>query len=155
MWIWIRFTPPGWLSVKNPPANAGDVGVGLIPRSGRSSGGGNGNPLQYSCQENSMGRGAWQATVHGVAKSQTWLSTQALYHLPWKDSWLIITEISEHLNKCSWPLNNVGVRGAVEKPGVTFVLVTYVSRVPLPLGDSTNYRYLSWYLLNKYLLTNA
>ena len=44
--------------------------LGLIPGSGRSPGGGHGNPLQYSCLENSMGRGAWQATVHGVTKSQ-------------------------------------------------------------------------------------
>ena len=57
--------------VKNPPANAGDTG--LIPGSGRPSGGGNGNPLQYSCLENPMGRGAWRATVHGVTKSQTWM----------------------------------------------------------------------------------
>ena len=49
---------------------------GLTPASGRSPGGGNGNPLQYFCLENSMDRGAWWATVHGVAKSQTWLSTQ-------------------------------------------------------------------------------
>ena len=60
--------------VKNPPANAGDAGdVGLIPGSGRSPGGGNSSPLQYSCLENPMGRGAWQATVHGVTESWTWL----------------------------------------------------------------------------------
>ena len=60
------------LVVKNPPANAGDVReVGLILGSGRSPGGGHGNPLQYSCLENPMDRGAWQATVHRVAKSQT------------------------------------------------------------------------------------
>ena len=58
--------------VKNPPTNAGDTG--LIPGSGRSPGGGNDNPLQYSCLESSMDRGAWQATIHGVAKSQTQLS---------------------------------------------------------------------------------
>ena len=52
--------------VKNPPANAGDAGS--IPGSGRSPGEGNGNPLQYSCLGNSMDRGAWQATVHEVAK---------------------------------------------------------------------------------------
>ena len=55
--------------VKNLPANAGDEG--LIPGSERSPGGGNGNPLQYSCLENPMDRGAWWATVHGVAKSRT------------------------------------------------------------------------------------
>ena len=57
--------------VKNPPTNAGDTGsTSLIPASGRSPGGGHGNPLQYSCLENSKEREAWQATVHGVAKSQ-------------------------------------------------------------------------------------
>ena len=57
--------------VKNPPPNAGDVA--LISGSGRSPGEGNGNALQYSCQENLMDRGALWATVHGVAKSQTQL----------------------------------------------------------------------------------
>ena len=58
--------------VKNPPTNAGDVrDAGLIPGSERSPGVGNGNLLHYSCLENSMGRGPWQATVHGVTKSQT------------------------------------------------------------------------------------
>ena len=58
--------------VKNPPANAGDTrDAGLIPESGRSPGEGNGTPLQYACLENPMDRGAWQATVHGVTKSQT------------------------------------------------------------------------------------
>ena len=58
--------------VKNPPANAGEAGdMGLIPRSGRYPGEENGNLLQCSCPENSMNRGAWQAIVHGVAKSRT------------------------------------------------------------------------------------
>ena len=60
------------LVVKNPPANAGDVGS--IPGLGRSPGEGIGNPLQYSCLDNSMDKGAWQAIVHGVAKSETRLS---------------------------------------------------------------------------------
>ena len=56
--------------VKNPPANAGDTrDAGLIPESGRSLGVGNGNPLLYSCLENSMDRGAWRVTVHRVIKS--------------------------------------------------------------------------------------
>ena len=55
--------------VKNPPASAGDIRDGtLIPGSGRSPGGGRGNPLQYSCLENSMDRGPWWSTVHGIAK---------------------------------------------------------------------------------------
>ena len=58
------------LVVKSSSANAGDVrDVGSIPGSGRSPGGGNDNPLQYSCLENPMDRGSWQAVVHGVAES--------------------------------------------------------------------------------------
>ena len=60
---------PGGSVVKNLPAMAGDTG--LIPGLGRSPGEGNGNPLQYSCLENPMGRGAWRATVHRVAKGRT------------------------------------------------------------------------------------
>ena len=66
------------LEVKNSPVNAGDVrDMGSIPGLERSPGGGHSNPFQYSCLENSMDRGAWQAMVHRVAKSQTqlkWLS---------------------------------------------------------------------------------
>ena len=59
----------GGAVVKNPPANAGDGWVvGLIPGSGRSPGGGNGNPLWYSCLQNPMDRGDRQATVYGVTK---------------------------------------------------------------------------------------
>ena len=58
--------------VKNLPANAGDLrDVDSISGSGRTPRGGHGNPLLYSCLENPMDRGAWQAAVHGVAKSQT------------------------------------------------------------------------------------
>ena len=68
---------PGGTSGKKKKlhANAGDTrNISSIPGWGRSPGVGNGNPLQYSCLENCTDRGAWQATVHGVAKSQTWLS---------------------------------------------------------------------------------
>ena len=58
----------------------------MIPRLGRSSAGGNGNPLQYTCLGNPMDRGAWWATVHGVAKSQTQLSS----HAPIFDMWEMI-----------------------------------------------------------------
>ena len=58
--------------VKNPPDNAGEKrDMGWIPRLGKFPRRGHGNPLQYSRLENPMDRGAWQATVHGVAKSQT------------------------------------------------------------------------------------
>ena len=85
--------------VKNPPVNAGDVGeLESILGSGRSPGGGNGNPLKYSCLYNSMNKGAWWATVHGVAKGQTRLSDFHFHFLKkemathssilaWKISW--------------------------------------------------------------------
>ena len=58
--------------VKNLPANAGDVrDADLIPGSGRSPGGGHGNPLQYSCLEKSMDGGVWRATVHGVGRKES------------------------------------------------------------------------------------
>ena len=61
------------LVVKNSPAHSGDTGdLGSIPGLGRPSGKKHGNPLQYSCLENPMDRGALWATAHGVAKSQTW-----------------------------------------------------------------------------------
>ena len=65
--------------------NAGDPGS--IPGSGRSPGEGNGNPLQYSCLENPMDRGAWWATVHGVAKSWTWLSHFTSLHFMVTQHW--------------------------------------------------------------------
>ena len=63
---------PGGSEVKASASNAGNPGS--IPGLGRSPGEGNGNPLQYSCLENPMDGGAWQATVHGVAKTGTWLN---------------------------------------------------------------------------------
>ena len=63
--------------VNNPPANEGDISeVGWILGSGRSPGGGHGNPLQYSCLENPLDRGAWQAMVHRIAKS--WIQLKLL-----------------------------------------------------------------------------
>ena len=74
---WGSPTPVAQL-VKNPPASAGDTrDAGSIPGSGRSPGEGNSNPLLSSCLENSMDRGAWWATIHGVAKSRTWMSMHA------------------------------------------------------------------------------
>ena len=65
------------LVVKNPPANAGDIrDMSSISELGRSPGGGHGNPLQYSCLENPMDRGAWWATIHRVAKS--WIGMRQL-----------------------------------------------------------------------------
>ena len=69
---------PGGSDGQASACNVGDSG--LIPGLGRSSGEGNGNPLQYSCLENPIDRGAWQATVHGVAKSWTRLSDFTHFH---------------------------------------------------------------------------
>ena len=81
-WFWITDRASQVAPVvKNPPTNAGDTrDVSSVPGSGRHPGEENGTPLQYSFLENSMLRGAWQATVHRVAKSQTQLSDLALRH---------------------------------------------------------------------------
>ena len=71
------------LVVKNLLANARDIrDPGSIPGFGRSPGGGHGNPLQYSCLENPTDRGAWHATVHGIARSQTSLKQFITHHIP-------------------------------------------------------------------------
>ena len=69
------------LVIKDPPANVGDIrDVGSIPGLGRTPGGGrHGNPLQYSCLESSMDRGAWWATVHRIAKSWTQLKQLSMH----------------------------------------------------------------------------
>ena len=69
---YLKLCFPGGSDGKESACGAGDLG--LIPGSGRSPGGGHGNPLQYSCLENPMDRGPWQATVLGVTESQTRLS---------------------------------------------------------------------------------
>ena len=71
--------------IKNPPANAGDMGS--IPGSGRSPAEENGNPLQYSCLENSMDSGAWRTSVHGVAKSDMTECTRHCQPLKLSSSW--------------------------------------------------------------------
>ena len=78
--------------VKNLPAMQGDLSV--IPGSGRSPREGNGNPLQCSCLENPLDRGAWRAAVHGVANSQTWQSNQTHTHTH--------THTRTHLIACHW-----------------------------------------------------
>ena len=82
-WVVLRSRDfPSGAVVRNSPANAGDTrDTGLIPGLGRSLGVGNGNPLQYSCLENSMDREAWRAVVHGVTKSRTQLNTHVCTHL--------------------------------------------------------------------------
>ena len=76
---------PGGSAVKNLTANSGDArDADSVPGSGRSPGGGNGNPLQYSCLENSMDRGAWQAIGHSHA--------QSLQSVGWQKSWTRLSD---------------------------------------------------------------
>ena len=97
---------------------------GWIPGLERSSGEGNGNPLQYSCLENSMDWGAWRATVHGVAKNHTQLSDLSLLHK--RENVFMITDIIEKQSaKSRWwetlkekwfsPLNKMFVRSLLSK----------------------------------------
>ena len=82
------------LLIKNLPTIVGDAGdTGLIPGSGRSPGGGHGNPLLYSCLENPMDRGAWWAMVHRVAKSRTCEHTDTHLHNPGKSLFIKIFSI--------------------------------------------------------------
>ena len=86
--------------VKNPSSNAGDVrDAGSIPGSGRFLGGGHGDPFQYSCLENPMGRGPWWATVHRVAKNWAQMSDLTCIHI---FTWDMINFSSEwsHLFLC-------------------------------------------------------
>ena len=87
------------VSGKESACNAGDAGSSL--GSERSPGGGNGNPLQYSCRDNPMHRGAWRATVHRVTESQTWLSTHML-------------ALNVQINNYTQPSTN-GVRSMMKK----------------------------------------
>ena len=90
--LWLSF--PGGSEVKASTCNAGDLGS--IPGSGRSPGEGNGNPLQYSCLENPMDRGAWWATVHRVSKSRTRLSDFTFTFL--HHSFFIHSSVDGHLD---------------------------------------------------------
>ena len=104
------------LVVKNPPANAGEVrDVGLIPGSGRSPGGGHGNPFRYFCLGNPMDRGAWQAPVHGVAKSQTRLKRFGMHthaRARRKDPLASVPPRAwRYGNVCSWICRECPLRG--------------------------------------------
>ena len=90
------------LVVKNLPVNAGHLrDVGSIPGLAKSPGEGNGNPLQYSCGENPMDRGAWWATVYGVAKSQTWLKWLSTHRCLFCLAEFIILPSPSHLSAFS------------------------------------------------------
>ena len=86
--------------LKNQPGNAGDIrDSGLIPGPKNSPGGGHGNPLQYSCLENPMDRGAWQGTILGVAKSQTLLKQLSTHPRTYQEK---TTETSRHYKQNVW-----------------------------------------------------
>ena len=93
-----------WGRVRNPPTNAGDAS--WIPGPGRFLGVGNGNPLQYSCLENSRDRGAWQATVHGVTETWTRLSTQS-FNL--RDKLFQVVLVVENLPANAGDIRDVGL----------------------------------------------
>ena len=114
VYVYVGF--PGGSVVKNPPANAGESkDLGSFPGSGISPGEGNGKPLQYSCLENPMDKGAWQAQVHGASTSQTWLNEHAhtciyiadslcctgiLFHEWISSSWILASLTSFHVPFC-------------------------------------------------------
>ena len=100
--------------VKNPPGNAGDTGdTGSIPGSGRSPGGGNGNPLQYSCLGSPMDRGAWWAAVHGVAECQTRLSDFTFtFHFH-----ALEKEMATHSSVLAWRIPGTGEPGGLPSLG--------------------------------------
>ena len=97
-WIHLTGASQVALVVKNPPANAEDVrDAGSIPGLGRSLGGGHGNPLQFSCLENPMDRGAWEAIVHRITKNWTRLKWLSMHAYTKHKSKLLAYIISLHL----------------------------------------------------------
>ena len=95
---------PGGSDDKEPTWNAGDLSS--IPGLGRFPGEGNGNPIQYSCLENPMDRGVWQATVHRFTKSQTRLSDLTLFQILKDDAVKVLHSICQQIWKTQqWPQN--------------------------------------------------
>ena len=110
--------------VKNLPASAGDVrDTSLIPGLGRSLGGGHGNPLQYSCLENPMDRGAWRATVHSVAKSRTWLKLLSTHAQD------ICFQSNTSLRKSTWSVVNLERRVVVKALLFSYAFKTDVNQL--------------------------
>ena len=103
---------PGGSEGKKSACSTGDLGS--IPGSGRSPGEGNGNPLQHTCLENSMDRGSWQATVHGVSKSGTWLSNFTFtFHFH-----ALEQEMATHSSVLAWRIPGTGEPGGLPSMGL-------------------------------------
>ena len=131
--------------VKNLLAMAGDLG--LIPGFERCPGEGNGYPLEYFCLENSMDRRAWQATVHGVAQSRTWLSTTGIHgnqitqgahpdrdrqrQTPWSH-WLMALTVLNEENKCIW--TQYSTHAETTQPGLELESSLLIDITHLVLG---------------------
>ena len=126
--------------VKNPPASAGDTG--LIPGSGRSSGEGSGNPLQYSCLGNLMDQGAWQTTVYSVAKSQTQLKLLST-HIACGYTTRIVYPLISHWAFALFPplaiINNAAMSICVHTFGFTYVLISLGYETRSIISGSYNY----------------
>ena len=105
---------PRWFN-NNLLANIGNPG--LIPGSGKSPGGGHGNPLQYSCLENPIDRGAWRASVHGVAKSQTWLSVHIVYIIYHMYVVILEKEMAAHSSILAWRIPGTEEPGGLPAMG--------------------------------------
>ena len=103
--------------VKNPPANTGNArDTGLIPESGRSPARGKGNPLQYPCPGNPTDQGAWRAAVHGVTKSWTQLSADALCIVSFSNLTLLMVSSGSHPSSLSSECKNWGSEGLTHLP---------------------------------------
>ena len=145
--IWHSLGFPGGTVVKNPPARAGDArDMDSIPGWGRSPGVWNGNPLQYFWLENSMNRGAWWATVHGVTKSQTWLSDWVRTHTQGNHVISNVISNCQTVFQIVVPYYSSSVR-------VTWAPV-FTTAVTFNFSDSNGYAVVSCVVICMFLMTN-
>ena len=127
---------PGGASIKDSTYQCRRQG--LIPVLGRSPGGGHGNPLQYSCPESPMDRGAWQATAHGVTRTRSWLkqlSTHAHSEVPGFPRWCSGKESACQCKRCEeTQLQSLGRENPLEEEMTTSVLAWEIPRTEEPGG---------------------
>ena len=122
--------------VNNPPANSGDADLCLISGRGRSPGGGNGNPLPYSCLENPKDGGVWQETVQRVTQNWTWLSTHCKRPKPKiHTAWSFIEKICSHLLSRT-PIAHACVPSCFSHDWLFMTLWTIACQAPLSIGVS-------------------